>query len=266
MNNLANLFMYGHGQYYRILQFEVLVFIVIIVTFITRAFHKTYAFVIILFVFVFYLSGFYINTRTRPISDFNKQTMLKLNIIQDKINNIVVDHSFSTNKYKQHSMDCLFYDANIIHFIHSIIILAEYNPTEFYLFVKGVNNILKIRKEIEDFYNVNHVYPENIASLLENCLRLKTLTINNLHNFIYSIPKTSKMYNYIDDIVERHNILITRNIDYIYKYYLHNIQLSGINNQTRFITYNNTKPFDALDNHKIITSKFKTSSMPQFYI
>jgi hypothetical protein len=90
--------------------------------------------------------------------------------------------------------------------------------------LKGTNNILKLRKEIEDFYGFEKKYPENIHEMLQIAMQLKINCMNNIQNFIYSVPKTKKMYTYIDNIIQTYNILITKNIKIIHKYHLDYIE------------------------------------------
>jgi hypothetical protein len=139
------------------------------------------------------------------------------------------------------------------------------NPDEFYLFVKGINNILKLRGQIEEFFAQNGEYPQNTSEMFDTAIRLKTNTLNNLHNFIYSVPKTGVMYQYIENVLERYNVLITRNLDKIYYYYSENVKTRGIQNSTKFVNFSNTKHFDELDNHTLVSKK-NASKIVQFYV
>jgi hypothetical protein len=79
--------------------------------------------------------------------------------------------------------------------------------------------------------------------------------MNNLQNFIYTVPKQKQMYSYIDNVLETFNILITRNIKSIHTYNLDYIKKNGINSNTTFIDINSSKPFDAMANRSVIPSK-----------
>jgi hypothetical protein len=172
------------------------------------------------------------------MSQNNKELSLKQSDIQ--------------NLYKKNDLDSLYIDANLIHFLYSIIKLADYNPDIFYLLLKGTNNILRIKKDIDMFYESNKRYPENTSELFETALLLRSNTINNLHDFIYTIPKISVMYKYLSDSVDRYSVLISRITDSIYTSYQDNMKLQGINTNTRFISYNTTKPYESSKNHPII--------------
>ena len=103
--------------------------------------------------------------------------------------------------------------------------------------------------------------------MLEDALLLRQQTINNIHNFIYAVPKVNAMFKYIDTISTRFNILITRNTDAIYNYYTMYNKMTGVNAQTKYISYNETKPYDALLNHQINVTKHHTENkLVPFYI
>jgi hypothetical protein len=167
--------------------------------------------------------------------------------------------------YKRNELDSMYIDANLIHFLFSIIKLYDYNPDLYFLLLKGTNNILRIQKEIDTFYEANQKYPQNTTELLQIALDLRTNTVNNLHDFIYTIPKTSQMYSYIGDSTERYATLISRITDTIYQSYKNNIDQTGINTTTKFISYNTTKAFDPEKNHTVIPGKKDASNIP-FYI
>jgi hypothetical protein len=99
-------------------------------------------------------------------------------------------------------------------------------------------------KEIEEYYAENKKYPQNINEMFEQSLMLRSNTINNLHRFIFAVPKTNMMYDYTNKIIKRYMVLISRNTDKIYEYVQDNIKITGINTNTKFVSYNNTRPYD----------------------
>jgi hypothetical protein len=259
-SNLVDLFISEYGTYNKYLQFEVIVIIFITMIIFTTYFDKTYAFVIILLSFALFIANSYIGIKKGEMGDFNEETMYKLNILQDRVNETVTRKIESLNNYKfksqlkkkdiqklyeSNQLDCMYIDANMIHFLYSIEPLYEFNDIEFTLLLKGTNNILRIRKEIEEYYESNNEYTENITEMLEMALLLKSQSLNNVHNFIYSIPKMNKMYTYIDNVIDRYNVLISRNIDIIHNMYKQSIIKNGVNTSTKFISYNKTKPYDS---------------------
>ena len=132
-------------------------------------------------------------------------------------------------------LDNLYIDSDLIEFFYSISFFSKYNHQEFNLLLKGANNILKIRKQIEDSSPSS-----NINSLFEQSVLLKTNTMNNLHRFIYNIPKTNSMYNFLDNALNTYNILITRSIDILYNY----TTIKPININKKFYDYDHAKPND----------------------
>lgn len=270
-NNILDLFTEGNGTYDKELQFEVVLIVIGLIVFFNYYFTNNYGFVIILLTFVIYIASMWLKARTSASVDFNKMTLYKLRRIQKGVNDVVeikirqIRKTSSGNiskrelrrLYASNKLESLYIDANMIHFIDSLSPLREYNPSEYVLFVKGVNGILRIRREIEEFLEANGEgsYPVNITEMFGSAIELKSKTTNNLHNFIYTVPKTSVMYRYIDDIIGRYMVLITRNLDAIDRYYKDNISRKGINNSTKFITYDTTKGYDALDNHPLTPRK-----------
>jgi hypothetical protein len=273
--DIQKLFLNEHGSYSKLLQFQTLIIIFLIIVFFTHAFKNNYGFIIILLSFAIFIANSYVTVQNNTLDDFNNVTMIKLQSLQQKVNEYIDFKIKLTNNsnnkmsaveiqkiYESNQMDSLYIDANMIHFLDSIIKVADFNLPEFYLLIKGTNNILKIQKEIETFYEANNEYPLNTSEMFETALDLRTHSINNLHNFIYSIPKTNAMYKYLSDIVDRYSVLISRSTDKIDKYYKNNLKQRDINSSTKFVTYNTVKPFDTTINHT--DNKYKLNKLIPF--
>jgi hypothetical protein len=153
----------------------------------------------------------------------------------------------------------------MIHFLESILPMAKYNETQFLLILNGTNNILKIKNEIDIYYNSNKKYQENTSELFQMANNLKIKVINDIHEFIYTIPKNQIMRNYLRDIINRYSILINRITDSIHNSYKNNIKQRGINASTIFVSYDETKPFDQLSNHSVIPNS-TNNKLQRFYI
>ena len=248
--------------------------------FFTTFFDRSYGFIIILIVFAIYIANEYVIIRNNKTQDFNRVTMMKLNALQNKSieyinsqiklmnsnsNSAKIPQSDIDKLYQSHTLDSLYIDANLIHFLFSIIKLYDYNPGEYYSLLQGTNNILKIKKDIDLFYETNGSYPDNTSELLQASLELKAKAINNMHNFIYNVPKMNIMYSYVNDSISRYSVLISRITDDIYNSYQKNIKIRGINSQTKFVNYNTTKHFDAIDNYSPIPNDTE-NKIVQFYI
>lgn len=257
MEKIINLFKREHGVYSKQLQFKLIVLCVIIVIALNYYFKDSTTNFIILAVFVIYVMSTYLTITNNESDDFNKMLMYKLNEIKRvnrdniKIQVNRIKDTFKNSKdmklvidkiYRDNNLDYLYVDATLITFIYSILPLSKWNSQEFFAFLKGVNNILRLKYEIDTYYNANGQYPINTSEMLETAIELKGKTLNNLHNFIYTIPKIKIMTKYIDDILNRYHILIYRNIDSIYNSYKNNIKLKGIDNSTKFIKLNIPTP------------------------
>jgi hypothetical protein len=269
LKNIQDLFLEKHGSYYRMLQFETISIFVIILIFFTYFFNKNYGFVIILIIFSLYLSDSYVGVKSNNVESFNEITMVKLDTLKSLSNKYIEEkmkiirnsnpQNMSSDEikriYSRNNLDSLYIDANLINFIYSIKDLANYNMNEFFELLKGTNSILRIKRDIDEYYNANGYYPENTSELFESALQLRRNTINNLHNFIYTIPKMSKMYKYLSSSTERYSVLISRVTDWIHSAYKNNIKTRGINANTKFVSYNTTKPYDDKENHQSIPGK-----------
>jgi len=242
----------------KMLLFKVIALISLILYIFTYIFPSSYGYVIILVVFSLIIANYYIIYSENSISNDNNTIMNHLMTLQE-ITNKYIDKKLENVKnklskkvmyqiYTNNNLNSLYIDSDLIEFLYSVKELSKWNDSEFYLLLKGTNNILQLRKEIEEFYDKNNSYPDNINQMMENALILRTNTINNMHNFIYTVPKTSKMYNYIDKIIERYMILISRNTDKIYYYTKDNIKQKGINTESNLaLIYNTVKPNDNLE-------------------
>lgn len=278
-SNIIQLFRNGKGEFQKNLKFQTLVLAVIVLVGLPWGFPKTYGFIILLIAMTIFVTNTYVGVQVDGLTDKNKITMSYLNKIQSRVNKIVTDTIVSRNKnrlrkrdineiYNRYKLDNFYIDATMIHFIHSFLHLADKNPSEFILFTKGVNNILRIRREIEEYYQSNGSYPENTSELFEIAISLKTNTINNLHNMTYAVHKSNQMYKYVDSITDRYNVLISRNLDMLHTYYRSNIKQRGINTTTKFVSYNTTKPYEASSNHSVnpkYNKRERNNKLVQFY-
>jgi len=270
MDNLINLFTQGHGKYKQFLQFKAIILFLIIIVFFSKIYDKTYAFIIILIVFGLIMSNTFIKITDNDINDKNKITYYKLVTLQDKINdyikskldlinNLVLSQNDIDLLIEKNKLDSLYIDSSMIHFLYSIISLYQYNPNEYYLLLKGTNNILKLLYEIQKFDNSTGLPPENIATLLQSAMTLRVNCLNNIQNFIYSVPKGTGMNKYIEKCVVIYDNLISISIKKIYNYNIKYINKKGINTYTQFIRLNETRPFEINDNYNIIPTKNSTT-------
>lgn len=269
MDDIINLFTKEHGVYKQIFKFQVIITFVSLLLVLTKFnLLNNSVYLLLAVMAAIYFTNIFVKTTQNDLMDNNKMIHIKLDSLQSKIYEYL-DYKMSTfntsgqnlsrkdikKLYEKNKLDSLYIDANMIVFLYSIIKLYDYNPSEFYLLLKGTNNILKLRNDIERFYRAEGQYPENIHEMLQIAIQLKTNCMNNLQNFIYSVPKQNKMYSYLDNVLTTYNILITRNIKKIHTYHLDYIKKNGINSNTIFIDINASKGFDSTTNHSIIPSK-----------
>ncbi|NBP13197.1 hypothetical protein EBU95_02235 [bacterium] len=224
--------------------------------------------VIVLLVFAIGVANVYVQYTQTRLDDVNKRVHIKLQTLQQDVDDFVMSklrlfkhlRPQNTNFERKKILDELYSDANIINFLYSIRSLSvekaqssSNNDEQFYLLLMGTNNILKIHRQIEDYYTANGVCPENTSEMLQTALQLRAKTINNVHNFVYTSSESQKRI--LGSIINRYTVLISRITDKIYYYYKLNIKQRGINNSTTFVDYNTTKPYIELDNYTVIPKK-----------
>lgn len=278
MKNTIDLFLNSSSEYYnKLTQFQVIFIFLSLIYIFTTFFNKTYGFIIILLAFILYISETFVTVKKDFTLNENITTMNKLIYLQNiidqhiykSIKKIQLETKFNnkdtfTYLFTKSRLNNFYIDTNMINFLYSISPMSKYNSLEFYKMCIGTNNILKLKNQIDDFYMQDNDYPQNIAQMLEDAILLKSKCINNIHNFIYNIPKSNLMYNYIDSIVNRYTILITRNVDSIYKYYKKYNEKYGYNSSTKIITYNTTKPLDYFNDYDPIPKKYN-KAIVDFY-
>ena len=273
MNNVIELFTQKNSKHK--LKFQIVVGIFIIVVLFTKVIFYTPItdhqnkilkgiFVLLLVVGIIMVINEYIPKDEIKLEDENKMIDYKLNSLQSKIyeyvtyrinltnntNELKVSKKDSKKLYEKNKLDSLYIDANLIIFLFSIVSLSNYNSSEFYLLVKGTNNILKIRRQIEEYYRANGKHMENIQELFEISIQLKTRCVNNLHNFIYSVPKMKIMYEYIEKCINTFSVLLDYNLDKIEAFMKEYQKKSGINTRTKYIHYyKKTKPYNYNSQH-----------------
>lgn len=208
--------------------------------------------VIILIFFALIIANYYIRYEKENIDDFNINTMTKLAAIQSEMDSFIEYKAEFLRKtgaknvdyhklFKNKKVSSLYMDANIINFLHSVLKLSEWNKELYYKLTMRTNSILFILEEIERFNESNKnselSYQENIAEMLELSMELRLRAINDIHDFIYTIPKSNRTNIYLNNVSERYRVLITRVTDNIYTHYRRALDQRGITNMTKFVNY-----------------------------
>ena len=272
MNAIVNLFTKEHGYYQKLFQFETIIIFIVTIAIMSKLFGslQTGVYIIILITFGFYVTNSYVQLTEDSAKDINKLTLFKLNSLQEKIyeyiqfrvQQVSIGNQHLNAKdtqilYDKNKLNALYIDSSLIEFLYSIITIYDYNPNEFYLFIKGTNNILKQELEIKKFQDANgeNAYPENVQEMFELAIQFKTNCMNNLQNFIYSVPKTKIMYDYVDNILTSYSFLINKHLTKLHQYQKNYVKFVGINNRTKFIYLDQPKGFNELENHSMIPNK-----------
>ncbi|NBU33720.1 hypothetical protein EB118_06035 [bacterium] len=245
--------------------------IVVLVTGLLWVYYNNNAYkLVIVLVFAIAIANVYAKGALESLDDTNKKILLKLNSLQLKVDEYLYKKQQSFNfpgvVIKPRPLDALYTDAGMINFLYSIINLSNYNPQLYYMLLVGTNGILKIKLDISTYFTSNGEYPENTSEMFQDALSLRHNTINNIHDFVYTLPKTQLFFTYLQKVINRYMVLITRVTDSIHKLYNHNIKLRGINQRTTFVEYDRTKQFDVFLNDSVIPSKQKGQRITPHYI
>jgi hypothetical protein len=246
--NVIELFSGTDGTFKNTLRKKSVFLAVLFTSSLVYIFKDEYYKILILLVCTVILVDGYISLHSDSLEDTNKQTLLKLNQIQMKIYDYV-DIDLKIKKiipspmdlaklYESVKMNAMYMDATMISFIHSILPMYEYSPEQFYRMTKGTNTILNMLLDIERFFKANNAFPNNTSDMLKRSLEIKSNCLNNIQNFIYSIPKEEAMFRYHYKLINRYNKLITSTINKIYEYDTANRKLIGVSSSTKFSDYN----------------------------
>jgi hypothetical protein len=257
--DITSLFLEEQSTYIKKFQFQVLLLTISIALILIYFFPKNYGFIIILIVFLYFVSNEFIKVIDTRTFDWNKDTYYKLlslqrisdRYIQQQIIKKRIPVHLRKSIYERYQLNSLYIDSDLIHFLDSIKKMEEYSSDEFFQLLKGTNNILLIRNQMENYYKSNRYFPENLIENIEIAFDIRTNCINNIHNFIYTIPKTNTIRKYHEKIIERYTILINRHIDILFEFKQKNLLINGINTNSK-LHYKNptrqTKPFDVFSN------------------
>lgn len=267
LDNLTSLFITKHGSSQTTIKkrllFLILGIILAIIFLYTRKI--SVAPIIAVMIFILIIADSFASVSETLIDDVNSDTMTRLNAIQDKINEYINleiiknnQNNVFTKEYiiflqSKNQMDSLYMDAKIIHLFFDLLPLYTYSPTQYYKLVKGANNILKLRRDIEYYYKENNIYPDNIFQMLKSAMKLRTNTMNNIHNFIYSIPKQEEFYDYLTLVAKKYDSLIEYNIVKISKAHDSFNKAHGVDINTKFIDIHAPKGYNTVNNHKYYT-------------
>ncbi len=266
MNDIVKIVKEEHTNYFNKLKFETILVIIAVIFILLRVFNfkgEDGVLAILVLIVSVFIGYSYINIKKEDLDDQNKVIMFKFLKLQeavyDYVNHriqIVRNTKIDTRKellddvqvkalYNRSKLDDLYIDSDLIEFLYSIITLKDYNEQEFYLLVKSTNDFLKIRNNIEIFYDRNKTYPKNIAHMYQAMMIIKTKCINHLQTFIYTVPKDAQMYNYIDKTIPVYTNLLNHSLSKVYAYYTASNKINGTDIATQFIQkYNYTQPFD----------------------
>ncbi|ARR74969.1 hypothetical protein SAGO17_0050, partial [Mimivirus AB-566-O17] len=130
-------------------------------------------------------------------------------------------------------LDYLYMDVALINFLYDLLFLYKYNNDSFASMVIGVNGILSIRNELEEYYNSNGHLPDTVTSSVDSAKELMTKTLNYTHTFVYSLPKSLDS-GLTSSIISKMHKLLKVHVVVIKKFAVRKNVQEGINKRTRF--------------------------------
>lgn len=187
----------------------------------------------------------YLRNNASKLRDTNKTTLYKLYTLQEIMYNHIESQKMKNpdltrqqimEAKKRVKLDSLYLDANLIQFLDSITYLNKYNPDVYFLLLKSINNLLKLRNMIELYYAANGTLPENCYAIHEQVNNQIADSMNYMHSFIYTIPKTNTFYKQHSALQQRLFILLRRHSDFTKKACELKLKQEGRNNDTKVIS------------------------------
>jgi hypothetical protein len=127
-------------------------------------------------------------------------------------------------------------DPNMINLFFSVKDYRKYNKDSYEKAIRTTDNVLHIRSDIEKGIQ-NNVRSFEIAQMMAS------RSLNYMQSFIISLPVVKVLHDKHYAVLNRHHILLKRNLDYIYKKCKD--ATVDIDITTKFITdYNGEKPYN----------------------
>lgn len=169
-------------------------------------------------------------TRIR-LSDNRKQ--LTKQIYKQSLNRVRLTHMYT--------------DSKLVHFCHSLIFLYRYNEDSFASLMLAVNGVLRIRTELEHYYDVNGELPPSVSYDVQTAEELHKKAVNFAHTFIYSVPKTNNLEYTIEDVLDTLYRLLKPHVVAIKRMAIKRDVKIGVHRRTHFTELNSglSKPVDS---------------------
>ncbi len=213
--NFNNLLISSYNDYYKK---KLLFNVFIIFTLVMILYNKFSLTFLATFAFALFIIDTYISYETQIEQTTNESIMEKLSTITETLSSTRLSYSKNlknNTENKKNITSNLYIDATMINFLHEILWLYKYNPQLFFTFVNGIDNILKFRIEIEEYYESEKKLPSNIKEIVYSCEKLKFKTIENLKSFEFVIPTDPELLRILNDIILEYHKLINKNLYYI---------------------------------------------------
>lgn len=101
-------------------------------------------------------------------------------------------------------------DSNMINLFFSIKDFKQYNEDAYRKALKLTDNVLHLKFDMEKDSIVNYVESFEIAYMMTQ------KALNYMQSFIITIPSNKVMHKKFQAVLERHHILLKRNLDYMF--------------------------------------------------
>jgi hypothetical protein len=192
-----------------------------------------------------WIADTFVTLKNKSLNDFNDETLVKLQKIQETMDGYI-DYVVSKRKLiitdsgrerwkEEYTLEYLYTSVDLIHYFYDILPFYEYNPDAFFKLLKGTNNILKLKKQSDDYYRSTKRHIAGIADFISISMDIKLNCMNILHDFVYTMPKIPEMFEYHNVIIDKYNRIMTHVINDFYISYTKSIK--DVNIHTRFIRY-----------------------------
>lgn len=220
--------------------------VIIIIFILTKylTFDKSILQGVVLIVIAISIIELYLKHTSSKLTDLNKITLYKMYSIQKSTYDYVESQRLKNPKLtekqiqeekRKQKLEYLYIDANLINFLYDISYFNNYNKDVYFLLVKTIDNILKLRYMIEYYYKETNKLPENCYVIHEQINIEIMEAMNYMHSFIFSVPKVNMMYKQHKELQYRLFALLKRHSEFVRLACELKKKQDGINNDTKMI-------------------------------
>jgi hypothetical protein len=202
---------------------------------------------IIVLIFSLLVTKTIANTTEQVQEDYNKKTLGIIKLLDKKItyyiDNIASKDSSYTRQQiallkQKNRLKYIYKSTDLVYLLNDILQIHKYNYALFIKICRCCNNIMKLRKEADQFHRVNGVHHSALSDNIITCLRLRKQCLLHIHNYIYVLPDSDPLKEYVYRLTKNMDIILSNQITILKNQYNEYIDYVGITPSTVFFDKN----------------------------